>query len=105
MDMRPLMKEIDVIKIEVLGSGEMIVQPDTSDTANFVFIYRAAAGVRWDEHRQVFVTPTPKKLSYGQWFQITRDAVASELGVDLKVTDRTQLINLPPTWSETRRKQ
>ena len=30
------MKEIDVIKIEVLSSGEMIVQPDASDNSILV---------------------------------------------------------------------
>jgi hypothetical protein len=99
------MKEIDVFKIEVLTSGEMIVQPDTGDTGLFENIYRVAAGVRWDKDRQAFITPAPKELSYSEWFQITRSAVASELGVDLKVTDRTQLINVPPTWSAAQRRQ
>jgi hypothetical protein len=93
------MKEIEVVKVEVLSSGELIVQPDASDTALFEYIYRAAAEVRWNRDRQAFVTPPPKTLSYSEWFQVIRCAAASELGVDLKVTDRTQLINVPPTWN------
>lgn len=89
------MKEIEVLKIEVLWSGELIIQPDTSDTGLFEFIYRAGAGVHWDKDRGAFMTPTPKELSYCEWFQRTVSAVASELGVNLKVTDRTQLINVP----------
>jgi Integron Cassette Protein Hfx_Cass5 len=93
------MKEIDVIKVEVLHSGEMIVQPDASDTGLFEYIYRTAAEVHWNKDRQAFVTPKPKTLSYSEWLQIIRGAVASELGVNLKVTERTQLINLPPSWN------
>lgn len=79
------MKEIEVLKIEILWSGEMLVQPDTGDTDSFEFIYRAGAGPRWDKDRCAFMTPTPNKLSYCEWLQRTISAVASELGVNLKV--------------------
>jgi hypothetical protein len=93
------MRELDVTKIEVLSSGEMMVQPATSDSDAFEHIYRAGAGVRWDKDRQAFMTPRPQQLSYCEWFRRVSDAVAAELGVNLKVTDRTQLINVPTSFT------
>jgi hypothetical protein len=99
------MKEISIVRLEVLSSGEMIIEPDTSETGSFEYIYRAAVGVYWNEDRKAFVTPPAKTRSYGEWLQMARSAVASELGLDLKVTDSTQLINLPPSWLDAQRKQ
>ena len=99
------MKEISIVKIEVLSSGEMIVEPDTSETGSFEYIYRASAGLHWNKDRKAFVAPPPKTRSYSEWLQIMRSAVASELGVDLRVTDSTQLINTPPSWLDAQRKQ
>jgi hypothetical protein len=83
----------------------MILEPDASETGSFEYIYRAAVGVHWNKDRKAFVAPPPKTRSYGEWLQTTRSAVASELGVNLKVTDSTQLINLPPAWLDAERKQ
>jgi hypothetical protein len=87
-------KEVDLIKIEVLSSGELVAQPETNDNGTFEYIYRAAAGVYWDKARQGFITPCLKELSYYDWFQRTPSAAASELGVNLKVTNRTRFINV-----------
>jgi hypothetical protein len=49
-------KEINIVKIELLPSGEVVIEPDASDTGLFEYIYRAAAGVHWNKDRKAFVT-------------------------------------------------
>lgn len=91
---QPAMKIVNLIKIEILVSGELVVQPESNVSGIFDFIYRAAEGVNWDKAHQAFIAPCPKEITYVDWFQIIIKATASELGTKLEVTDQTLFLNV-----------
>lgn len=92
---------MDITKIEILGSGELAVQPDRVLPGLFEYIYRAAAEVSWDAAERRFMTPVPRERSYDEWFQHLVAIVSSELGVKLRITERTEWVNIA---GELRRK-
>jgi Integron Cassette Protein Hfx_Cass5 len=75
--------------IEAIGidfNGSLWVKPAT---ATFPFMYRAAMGVQWDEHRRCLYAPKPREWTYLDWFRQIRKEAADECREALEITPAT----------------
>ena len=77
--------EIEAVTIDEVG--RLLVRP--SPPAVYDQIYRAALGVGWDPPTRSLVTPTPEEGSYFRWFRRIVDAVRSEYGQHLCISEIT----------------
>jgi hypothetical protein len=94
------MKTIEITKIEILKSGKLVVTPVENWNNLFQFIYRTATGVDWDEETKSFIAPSSKEWSYFDWYANIVTSVISELGVNLKTTQKTEWQNVPEELKE-----
>lgn len=88
------MKTIGISKIEVDGSGRLLVYPAVQDHASFQYVYRAAVEVYWD-NKGYFHSPVPRELSYSQWLEQVRFSIRDELGIELVSLRDTSYISVP----------
>jgi hypothetical protein len=95
------MKEVEISKVEVLQSGEILVTPVINLKDLFQFIYRTATGVTWNESSQSFMSPTPREWTLFDWYKSILDSVVSEMDVLLKVTPITEWQNVPQELQES----
>lgn len=88
------MEEIEISEIAVMETGEVRVTPIINWNDLFQFIYRTATGVEWNESAQCFMSPAPRDWSQFDWYANIVSSVASEMGVVLKVTQKTKWVNV-----------
>jgi hypothetical protein len=87
--------EIEAIsKIEILESGEMFVVLASGGKSTYRYIYREAAEVYWDNERQGFKAPAPRKWSHADWYRHIVAVVASGLGLSLELSNTTNWVNV-----------
>ena len=73
-------------------AGNVFVRPANCD---FEHVYRAGMAIYWDRSTRALSSLAPAGSSPAQWFRQIIEAVASEYGVRLHLTDRTVWSNLP----------
>ena len=81
-------------RIEALGiddNGSLWLKPCH---ARFPHIYRAAAGIAWDEEQQRLYSPAPREWSYFDWFKRIHQAVIQEYDTDLFVDEESSWSNI-----------
>ena len=61
----------------------------TPAAGDFEMVYREAMEVYWDRDCRFLFSPTPREMTYPQWFRHIILAVEYQYGLRLKVTDRT----------------
>lgn len=89
------MKYEIINRIEVLDTGELFLGLESQGQPMYQHIYRAAAGVYWDQDRIGFKSTPMKERSCSQWFKRMVEAVRSELGVELKFGSDVIWQNVP----------
>jgi hypothetical protein len=87
------MHALEVAEVSIHEDGRLLIRPRVANDG-YQYVYRAAAEVSWDPALACFVCPRPREWSYLRWFQHARDAVRSELGCDLRITERTSWTNI-----------
>jgi hypothetical protein len=87
-------RDIAVEKVELLESCEVLLCVSPTDTSGFEFIYRAAAGVHWDNELCGFRSENRENWSVPAWVAHIRNAVADELGVRLRLDKQVQWFNV-----------
>jgi hypothetical protein len=87
------MRTLEVAEISIQEDGRLLIRPREANDW-YQHIYRAAAEVSWDAALASFVCPAPREWSHLRWFQHARDALRSELGCDLEITERTSWKNV-----------
>ena len=87
------MKIVEINKIEIDHSGNLLVEPKYVNQYN-EYIYRAAMGVRWKKEINCFQFPSPKELSYLDCYKQIHKAVKTELGDSLCISKNTIWINV-----------
>ena len=90
------MNIVAVTKIRIDAVGRLHVVPAENPSKMFRFIYRADMEVEWDEGERGFYTPTPRELSYADWYMNVLSAVQSEMGISLELDETTAWENVPP---------
>ena len=89
------MKYEIINRIEVLDTGELFLGLESQGQPVYQYIYRAAAGVSWDQDKNGFKSTPMKERSCSQWFKRMVEAVRSELGVELKFGSDVIWQNVP----------
>ncbi len=87
------MTRVAITKLTVAKDGRLLVYAPLPAGETFEFIYRAARGAYWDVELQALYTEAPRTSSYLERFRHIVEAVASEYGRELVLTDET-------TWHE-----
>jgi hypothetical protein len=86
------MTDDEIESVEIRGDGRLFVKPASQ---NFSLIHRAALEVRWDPAARSLFSPKPREWTYPMWFGQIVAAAATEYGVHLLLTERTQWVNVP----------
>lgn len=84
-----------VNRIEVLDTGELLLGLEGQGKPMYQYIYRAAAGVYWDQAQRGFKCTPLKEWSCSQWFNKIVSVVRSELGVELTLANHVTWSNVP----------
>ena len=90
-----IMKRETIIRVEALGTGELLLGIENQGEAMYQYVYREAAGVHWDEHRNGFKSTPMKEWSCSKWFYHIIDVVQSGLGVKLNLGNHVSWHNIP----------
>ena len=83
------MDQVDIEKICVDDENRVRIYVGTTKYDDYQLIYRTASGVRWDQQGHYLYSEIPRKLSHADWFGLIDDAVRSEYGEALLITERT----------------
>lgn len=70
-------------RIEILGSGELLLGIEGEGKAMYQYVYREAAGVYWDPVLKGFKSTELKSWTPSQWYFHMIDIVRMGLGVTL----------------------
>ena len=89
---RATVTEIDIEQVEIDQQGRLCVTPASGD---FEMVYREAMEVYWDREGRFLFSPTPREMTYPEWFRQIGLAVEYQYGVKLKATDRTRWVAVP----------
>ncbi|MBA4000792.1 hypothetical protein [Brevundimonas sp.] len=89
---RAAAREIDIEEVEIDQQGQLCVTPASGD---FEMVYREAMEVYWDRERRRLFSPTPREMTYPEWFRQIVLAVEHQYGVKLKATGRTRWVGVP----------
>ena len=78
--------EIEVInEIRVNDANELLLILKSGGKPMYQYIYRAAAGVYWDEENHGFKSTSLKEWSCAQWFSHIVSIVQSEANIQLQL--------------------
>lgn len=85
-------KQDIITQIEIDESGKLHIKPQVE---KFSLIYRTATEVHWDDKKQTLYSPIPREWNYLEWFTHITTVVRNECSTELKLTDKTNWINIP----------
>jgi len=80
-----IMETIPIVKVAKLSDGRLGVFPEVPKPI-YQYVYRAAAGVSWDNSLGCFQSTVPREWTYGDWYGQIVSVVRSELGVRLQLS-------------------
>ena len=78
--------------IEIDGEQRLHIKPELE---KFTLIYRTATEVHWDNKKMTLYSPRPRDWSYLDWFNHIIRVSENECSVTLKLTNKTEWINIP----------
>lgn len=82
------MKHEIINKVQINKAGELFLAVESGGKHMYHYIYREAAGVRWDPVNQGFKSESINCKSHSQWFSKIVDVVKSSLGVELRLSPK-----------------
>jgi len=87
--------DIELIsKVEILDNEEMYVVLASGGKPMYQHIYREAAEVYWDNDKQGFKAPSPRKWSHSDWYHHIVSVAVSGLGISLELSSSTSWVNV-----------
>ncbi len=87
--------DIELIsKVEILDNEEMYVVLASGGKPMYQHIYREAAEVYWDNDKQGFKAPPPRKWSHSDWYHHIVSVADSGLGISLELSSDTSWVNV-----------
>ncbi len=93
---RYIMNQEIINTVEIMGSGKLLLILESGGHSEYEHIYRAAAGVYWDQERKGFHSnEEPKGWSYTEWFAHIVSVVDMGLDVKLKLGTNINWVNIP----------
>ncbi len=87
----------NIIDVSVNDDNELLLKIKGEGKPMYQYIYRAAAGVHWDENNKVFKSSPIKEQNCSDWFTHIISVAQSELGVELRLNKGASWKNVPDT--------
>lgn len=85
-----------ITKIYINDADELVLSLGSNGNSIYQYVYRAAAGVYWDQENHGFKsTPMKKDRSFFLWYNQIVSVVKSELGVELVLDKNVSCENIP----------
>lgn len=78
--------------IEIIDSGDLLITLESGGKPDYQHVYREAREVYWDNLKNGFTSPVPRKWSYFDWFKHICE-VTKEIGINLQLTEKTEFSN------------
>ena len=85
-------KTDNIVLIEIDSDGRLNIKPES---VKFTLIYRTATEVHWNNEKKTLYSPKPKDWTYLDWFKHIIKVASEECFCNLKITDKTNWINIP----------
>lgn len=84
-----------ISRVYVNEGGELFLSLESEGESIYQYIYRATAGVYWDNENHGFKSTPIQDWSIAKWFSQIVSVVKSELGVELQLSPKTNWQNIP----------
>ncbi|NVK22561.1 MAG: hypothetical protein HWD86_08585 [Kangiellaceae bacterium] len=81
-------------KIEILDSGELYLCLVSGERASYQHIYRDGREVYWDNDKQGFKSPKPRKWSYFDWYKHICLVVSQSMNLTLELAKTVEWKNI-----------
>ena len=81
-------------RVELLDTGELLLGLEGPGKPMYLYVYREAAGVYWDETGRGFRSEPMREWSCGRWFAQIVAVVRAGLGVELTLGDNIAWLNV-----------
>ena len=91
------MKQEIIKKILLNDSNELILHLDSNGEPMYQYVYRAAAGVYWDDEHKGFKSTPLQQWTVSDWFFHIKDIVRSSLNLDLVLNEKIIWENISET--------
>ncbi|MFN3536598.1 MAG: hypothetical protein ACK4Y4_04045 [Brevundimonas sp.] len=88
---RTAAREIDIEQVEIDRQGRLCITPASGD---FEMVYREAMEVYWNREGRFLFSPTPREMTYPEWFRQIGLAVEYQYGIRLRATGRTRWVGV-----------
>jgi hypothetical protein len=79
------MTQETVSNIEITVEGEIVIVLEMGGKPSYQHVYRAAAGVYWDQGRKAFTFATKNDGLYLKWFAHMLSVLHDEMGLKLRL--------------------
>jgi hypothetical protein len=90
----PLKME-DISRVELSEDGILFLQLASGGSPSYQYVYRAAAGIYWDQERAGFKFATKKNGQYAKWFAHIVNVASEEMGLRLQLSPSVAWTNIP----------
>lgn len=84
-----------VSNIEIAADGLLVVRLEGGGKPSYQHVYRAAAGIYWDQDAGAFTFSTKSNSSYARWFAHVREVLEDEMDLRLHVGAKVTWTNIP----------
>ena len=85
----------DISSVELSEDGDLFLQLESGGSPSYQYVYRAAAGVYWDQERAAFRFATKKDGQCGKWFAHIVSIAGEEMGLCLQLSCNVTWKNVP----------
>ena len=90
------MKLETVSNIEIAADdSQLVIGLESGDNQSYQYVYRAAAGVYWDDNVGAFKLDTKNDKRFAHWFAHVCKVLEAEMNVRLLLGSRTAWTNVP----------
>jgi hypothetical protein len=83
-----------ITKVELLETKELLLVLESGGSPSYQYVYRAAAGVCWDQARTGFKSTPLVEWSCAKWFSHIVEVAKSELGIGLQLGSNVDWRNI-----------
>lgn len=84
-----------VSNIEIANGGELLLRLASGGRPEYQYVYRAAAGVYWDQEQYAFKLAARADDGYANCFAHILKILEDEMGLQLRLSDKVTWINVP----------
>ena len=84
-----------VSHVEISEDGLLILRLNSAGKPSCQYVYRAGAGVYWDQELKAFKFSTKNDGDFVKWFTHVLSIVESEMGLTLRLDQNTTWANIP----------